>query len=296
MISVYAHWLICWMALIIGGEDSKARESVYHIDFTTSFQILGPTQLIKYTIILPQNIDGAQEITQLSFSPEPRRIYEKNGNRYAEFRVPRPKRYVEVRLKMEVKTSPVIFEKNTFLSSSESNEADWQNYLSPSEYQESDHPEIRSLSTRSTSKLERKVLRDIYRFVQDTLTYKLKLNEDLGALSALQQGIGDCSEYSDLFVALCRANGIPARTVSGWLLQDYISNPNHHWVEVWVDDAWRAIDPSTPDESTLFIQSPHVSYLRLSPHRVDKVCKTSNDRWVATGKVKSTYSYYVKKK
>ena len=37
-----------------------------------------------------------------------------------------------------------------------------------------------------------------------------------GALSALYNGSGVCEDYAALFVALCRAEGIPARLVNGY--------------------------------------------------------------------------------
>jgi hypothetical protein len=52
----------------------------------------------------------------------------------------------------------------------------------------------------------------------------------------------DCQLASAVFVALCRANAIPARLVSGYLL--YASNATYHyWAEVWLDPSgWRPYD------------------------------------------------------
>ncbi len=46
-------------------------------------------------------------------------------------------------------------------------------------------------------------------------------------LTAIQKKVGDCEEMSALFVALCRASGIPARLV--WV-------PNHNWAEFYLTD------------------------------------------------------------
>ncbi|MBI1904077.1 MAG: transglutaminase domain-containing protein [Planctomycetia bacterium] len=45
--------------------------------------------------------------------------------------------------------------------------------------------------------------------------------------AALRDGVGDCEERSAVFVALCRAIGIPARLV--WV-------PNHNWAEFYLVD------------------------------------------------------------
>ncbi len=61
-----------------------------------------------------------------------------------------------------------------------------------------------------------------------------------GTLQALDQGYGHCWDYSDLFITLARASGIPARQVQGWLFE----SEGHIWPEVAIDGKWIAIDPS----------------------------------------------------
>jgi hypothetical protein len=46
--------------------------------------------------------------------------------------------------------------------------------------------------------------------------------------AAINGRVGDCEEYASVFVALCRASGIPARLV--WI-------PNHNWAEFYLTDA-----------------------------------------------------------
>lgn len=57
----------------------------------------------------------------------------------------------------------------------------------------------------------------------------------------LQKGYGLCDEKAVLFVALARANGMPARIVAG--ATDY-PNLFHWWVEVWNGNCWQEIDPT----------------------------------------------------
>ena len=61
-----------------------------------------------------------------------------------------------------------------------------------------------------------------------------------GVRTALQQHFGMCWDYSDCFVTLCRAAGLPSRQVYGWL------HPveGHIWAEVLIDgEGWRQVDP-----------------------------------------------------
>jgi hypothetical protein len=59
---------------------------------------------------------------------------------------------------------------------------------------------------------------------------------------ALETGWYDCQLGSALFIALCRARGIPARLAGGHVL--YRRAPtNHYWAEVWFEDAgWTPFD------------------------------------------------------
>ena len=49
----------------------------------------------------------------------------------------------------------------------------------------------------------------------------------MGVIKALEKRQGDCAEMSAVFVALCRAAGIPARLV--WV-------PDHNWSEMYLTD------------------------------------------------------------
>jgi hypothetical protein len=54
-----------------------------------------------------------------------------------------------------------------------------------------------------------------------------QLGKYTSVLAALENRLGDCEEMSAVFIALCRAMGIPARVV--WV-------PNHNWAEIYLSD------------------------------------------------------------
>ncbi len=69
---------------------------------------------------------------------------------------------------------------------------------------------------------------------------------DRGALYALTQQRGDCTEFATLFVALCRRAGIPARAMGGYVAsQNAILDPAafHNWAEFHLDGRWHIADP-----------------------------------------------------
>ena len=66
-----------------------------------------------------------------------------------------------------------------------------------------------------------------------------------GAAAMLNTLRGDCGQYSMLFVALCRASGIPARIVSGFRIAEDRSLHYHIWAESFLPDfGWVPADVS----------------------------------------------------
>jgi hypothetical protein len=101
-------------------------------------------------------------------------------------------------------------------------------YLATSPKIESTHPQIRQLAKEIGADKERSWERveAIYDWVRANVEYK---NGPLkGALAALRDKTGDCEEMTSLFIAICRAAGIPARTV--WV-------PGHCYPEFYLVDA-----------------------------------------------------------
>jgi hypothetical protein len=89
---------------------------------------------------------------------------------------------------------------------------DLRTFLGPSPFIETRHPKIVKLAKETAADLEgwRKV-EAIYDTVREKVEYR---NGDLkGAARALADGWGDCEELTCLFIAMARAEGIPARTV-----------------------------------------------------------------------------------
>ena len=86
-------------------------------------------------------------------------------------------------------------------------------YLGKSPYIESTSPRIKNLAKTVVAGKDGAwdKAEAIYDWVRDNIEYKE--GELKGALAALKDGNGDCEELTSLFVAMCRANRIPARTV-----------------------------------------------------------------------------------
>lgn len=132
--------------------------------------------------------------------------------------------------------------------------------LKSQKYWEVDDPKIKEIA------MHLKTPQAIYKFVTDNLTYnydRVKPDvERLGAkqaLSATNNVI--CTEFTDLFIALSRAAGIPAREINGFA---YSENPNlqplslisdvlHSWPEYWDETRqnWIPVDPTWESTSKI---------------------------------------------
>ena len=84
---------------------------------------------------------------------------------------------------------------------------------------------------------------EILKFVDKNMKSSKASRAMLGASKALEKGKGDCTEFTDVFVALARQFGIPARHVSGYIVTKSTSI-GHSWAEVYTrDKGWISVDP-----------------------------------------------------
>ncbi len=126
--------------------------------------------------------------------------------------------------------------------------SDYQLFTRPEKYIESDDARIKELAGQLQQGKTNSYATAgaIYDWVIDNLTYR-KVGGLKGAKFALENGYGECGDYSALFTALCRAAGIPARTVVGrWAT----SSPDdwHVWAEFYLPGyGWLPVDPTDAD-------------------------------------------------
>ncbi len=124
--------------------------------------------------------------------------------------------------------------------------------------QEKSYWEISDANIQNAAK-NLKTPEDVYNFVVNHLSYDYSRVEPnvqrMGAKAALASPTkAICMEFTDLFVALSRAAGIPAREINGYA---YTENPDiqplslvadvlHAWPEYWSKEknAWIPVDPT----------------------------------------------------
>lgn len=119
-------------------------------------------------------------------------------------------------------------------------------FIDPSTFIDADQASIIQKSDHLTNGIDGMLnkAKNIQLFVHDYL--ELKIYKDCGLTNAsqtLEMKYGVCINYARLFVALCRATGIPARTVWGALNNGGSSYRGHHsWAEFLDEEGnWRTV-------------------------------------------------------
>jgi len=134
-------------------------------------------------------------------------------------------------------------------------------YLSPAEFIDSDHPDIRAKAAATagpaTDRTEQS--RRLYRAVRDGIRYDPYVDytdpEIYRASTVLERGHAYCVGKASLYVALCRASGIPARLGLADV-KNHLATPRlleavgtdvfayHGYVEVMPDRQWIKATPT----------------------------------------------------
>lgn len=128
-------------------------------------------------------------------------------------------------------------------------------FLISEEFIESEHPSIKELAEKLKKKTAEETARSIFDWVSEKVKDSGYTSQDKGALYALQQGKGDCTEYMYLTIALARAAGLPARGVGGYVYPASSvakSADYHNWAEVYFEGKWNIIDA----QKKVFLEKP----------------------------------------
>ena len=255
--------------LAAGISGYSQEKSTAELKMNYEFFSTGKTNKLHFTCLIPKNIDHAQNVIKTEFMPQPVKVFNENGNNYAEFIIDSfsEKKEISVNVTIEIFKSDfnTIKMNQTILSKFSPSE----NYLINERFIEKDNDLIKSAANRLIGKDTINTIKNIYNFTLNELSYSgyNGSNNGDGALKALMTKRGDCTDFSDLFVSLCRANNIPARVVVGYTTE-FTNTHKHSWVEVYTkNDNWIRLDP-TPGNSISFGDLKN-KYIQLSEIRND---------------------------
>ena len=121
-----------------------------------------------------------------------------------------------------------------------------ESLLSATEFWPSDDPEIIALARKITT--GKRTTEDKVQAILEWLAPGENIRfggrvtgSRWGVKKAMRHKFGHCWDFSDCFVTLCRASGIPCRQVGGWLYD----TSGHIWAE-YLDEGkgWKQVDPT----------------------------------------------------
>lgn len=113
-------------------------------------------------------------------------------------------------------------------------------FLEASEFIQSSDPLIQSLATQLKKQDLVATLLSNFEFVKRITDSSTGVLTD--AKTALQRNRASCNGKSRLFVALCRAQGIPGRVAGGIILEDARKRTSHLWTEIYYQGNWLPFD------------------------------------------------------
>jgi len=233
---------------MIRGGIAAAYGTEQYFDVTLKYSLSNTSMTQRKLLGLALPPDTAfQKVTLNSLSPKPHTVErDEDGNWIAYYDV-LPAHTTNVTADLAVTTFLTARDGFTDLL------ADRTAYLTPKKYWPADDAKIMELAAKY------KTARSIYSYVSSALTYDYALvdavTERLGATGALNTPDRVvCTEFTDLFIAIARAAGIPARRNVGYA---YTNNPKlrplslasdvlHAWPEYYDDtkNIWVPVDPT----------------------------------------------------
>ncbi len=108
------------------------------------------------------------------------------------------------------------------------------------------------------------IARKIYNYLIENMEYELAGGWNI-APTVLERGNGSCSEYSFVYIAMCRAAGLPARYAGSIVIRgDDASYDDvfHRWCEVYLPNfGWLPVDPSGGDKKWPADRANYFGYL-----------------------------------
>lgn len=221
---------------------SKPKITNFDITLFYEFQTV-EAKRIALRVNIPRTIWKRQKVHSVEYSREPNFTFNIDGNSYADFIFKNCPPYFN--LAITVKGEMFDYDMSTVLQDSNeiSPALDLWKYLGEERMIEINSPAIVAAADKIGGADDLEIVYGIYNFVLDNVEPDISGFKGKGALMTIKTKRGMCIDYSDIFVALCRAKKIPAKVVGG-LTTEYVMTPRHAWVEVYFNDlGWVPFDP-----------------------------------------------------
>ncbi len=235
---------------MVKGGISAAYGQTQQFDVKLSYYLDNPAVTGKtMEIALPPDT-AYQKVSLISLDPKPKTVLtDDDGNWLAQYELGGSQKItIQAVLSISISLHP----RDEFTR----NDIDASVYTRPMKYWEVEDEKIRELATRL------KTPREIYDYVVTTLSYDYARVNKSPIRKGASQALGSpqaaiCMEFTDLFIAIARAAGIPAREAVGYA---YTTNAKlrplslatdvlHAWPEYYdaATRTWIPVDPTWAD-------------------------------------------------
>ena len=238
------------------------------------------TYRAKFVLLIPETIPHRQKVISKEWILPPTQIHKRDGGTYAEWVLDKPKGDIDIGCTIKMEIYPFDYSlRNRDLGVKGD---DLKKYLISEKYIETESKTIKDLAEKSAPKRSKGgiLLHSIFNSTIKNLDKYSFANDPKGALGALRLGGGDCTDYTDLFVALCRARGLPARHIHGVLASGFSDTPKHSWAEVYIPhNGWVRLDPFLVEAGKASFRRLKNYYITLNHNRNDGVYKKDAGVW-----------------
>lgn len=263
---------VAQVAVMVEGAFTRSRQRDAAITFTHDMINFGPGTVegLDVYLALPKN-RSTQEILGIEFPREPDgKLTDRWGQEVARFRHARlkPGERVTTRMRVKARVYDVmyhLFPERTGSLKDIPAEARGRFLADDDKYRLKD-PVIQAAVVEAVKRPDSPywIARDIYDWLHERMVYKRIGGWDI-APTVLQRGSGSCSEYAFVYIAMCRAAGLPARYVGSVVVRgeeasfDFVY---HRWVEVFLPNyGWVPVDPSGGDQDSPRDQAMYFGHL-----------------------------------
>ena len=208
-------------------------------------------------IALPHDAPNQKLHGEPQLEPRPREIVEDRwGQRFAHFRVEELGAGETFEVQMSVRATLYAVRHHidpARVGSLDAIPGEVREYLQDGSKYAMDHPSIRRHLEDALQGETRPywMARRIARYIQERMHYELVGGWNI-APTVIDRGSGSCSEYSFVFIAMCRAAGIPARYVGSLVVRGDDASTDevfHRWPAIYLPGyGWVPFDVQGGDE------------------------------------------------
>lgn len=239
----------------------KQQPKVYQWEIMHDFRNYGPGAVDELDLYLaiPKDYDNQKILSDIQYNPQPHGfVQDKWGQKFAHFHFENIQSgtFLLPKMKLLAKnfhTEYIIFPERVG-NLEDIPEEITKKYLADGMKYDIKHPMIQEAAKKAVGDDKRPywMMRRIFDYICDKIDYKLKpLGGWNPAPTVLKRGTGSCSEYSFVFIAMCRACGLPARYAGSIVVRSEDKGTDdvwHRWAEVYLPNyGWIPVDVSAGD-------------------------------------------------